>query len=171
MLKEVLTVSALIAVVLLVRAIFKNRVPKRMLYALWLVVLLKLCLPGTLVSLPVLPAEDAAAPAQSAELPAQTTPVIQQPAQTVTQPQAPAQQPVFPVQETAKPAAKLLTTAQILQIVWFSGSALLGLWLFGAWAVFTIRLHRDRRFLGKRGGAHIYVSGAVKSPCLAGLIL
>ena len=170
MLKEVLTVSALIAVVLLVRAIFKNRVPKRMLYALWLVVLLKLCLPGTLVSLPVLPAEDAAAPAQSAERPVQTAPVIQRPAQTVTKPQTPAQQPVSPVQETAKPAAKPLTTAQILQIAWFSGSALLGLWLFGAWVVFTIRLHRDRRFLGKRGGTCIYVSGAVKSPCLAGLI-
>lgn len=170
MLKEVLTVSALIAVVLLVRAIFKNRVPKRMLYALWLVVLLKLCLPGTLVSLPVLPAEDAAVPAQSAERPVQTAPVIQRPAQTVTKPQTPAQQPVSPVQETAKPAAKPLTTAQILQIAWFSGSALLGLWLFGAWAVFTIRLHRDRRFLGKRGGTCIYVSGAVKSPCLAGLL-
>ena len=170
MLRDILTVSALIVVVLLVRAIFKNRVPKRMLYALWLVVLLKLCLPGTLVSLPVLPAEDAAAPAQSAELPAQTTPVIQQPAQTVTKPQTPAQQPVPPAHETAKPAAKPLTTAQILQIAWFSGSALLGLWLFGAWAVFTIRLHRDRRFLGKRGGTCIYVSGAVKSPCLAGLI-
>lgn len=170
MLKEVLTISTLIAVVLLVRAIFKNRVPKRMLYALWLVVLLKLCLPGTLVSLPVLPAEDAAVPAQSAERPVQTAPVIQRPAQTVTKPQTPAQQPVSPVQETAKPAAKPLTTAQILQIAWFSGSALLGLWLFGAWAVFTIRLHRDRRFLGKRGGTCIYVSGAVKSPCLAGLI-
>ena len=170
MLKEVLTVSALIAVVLLVRAIFKNRVPKRMLYALWLVVLLKLCLPGTLVSLPVLPAEDAAAPAQIAEHPAQTTPVIQQPAQTVMQPQAPAQQPVSPVQETVKPAAKPLATALIFQIVWFGGSALLGLWLLGAWVVFTIRLHRDRRFLGKRGGTCIYVSGAVKSPCLAGLI-
>ena len=170
MLREVLTVSALIVVVLLVRAIFKNRVPKRMLYALWLVVLLKLCLPGTLVSLPVLPAEDAAVPAQSAARPVQTAPVIQRPAQTVTKPQTPAQQPVSPVQETAKPAAKPLTTAQILQIAWFSGSALLGLWLFGAWAVFTIRLHRDRRFLGKRGGTCIYVSGAVKSPCLAGLI-
>ena len=170
MLKEVLTISALIAVVLLVRAIFKNRVPKRMLYALWLVVLLKLCLPGTLVSLPVLPAEDASVPAQSAERPVQTAPVIQRPAQTVTKPQTPAQQPVSPVQETAKPAAKPLTTAQILQIAWFSGSALLGLWLFGAWAVFTIRLHRDRRFLGKRGGTCIYVSDAVKSPCLAGLI-
>ena len=170
MLKEVLTVSALIAVVLLVRAIFKNRVPKRMIYCLWLVVLLKLCLPGTLFSLPVLPAEKLVAPTQISELPAQTTPVIQQPAQTVMQPQTPAQQPVSPVQETAKPAAKPLTTAQILQIAWFSGSALLGLWLFGAWAVFTIRLHRDRRFLGKRGGTCIYVSGAVKSPCLAGLI-
>lgn len=170
MLRDILTLSALIVAVLLVRAIFKNRVPKRMLYALWLVVLLKLCLPGTLVSLPVLPAEDAAVLAQSAERPVQTAPVIQRPAQTVTKPQTPAQQPVSPVQETAKQAAKPLTTAQILQIAWFSGSALLGLWLFGAWAVFTIRLHRDRRFLGKRGGTCIYVSGAVKSPCLAGLI-
>ena len=170
MLKEVLTVSALIAVVLLVRAIFKNRVPKRMIYCLWLVVLLKLCLPGTLFSLPVLPAEKLVAPTQISELPAQTTPVIQQPAQTVMQPQTPAQQQVSPAHETAKPAAKPLTTAQILQIAWFSGSALLGLWLFGAWAVFTIRLHRNRRFLGKRGGTCIYVSGAVKSPCLAGLI-
>lgn len=170
MLKEVLTVSALIAVVLLVRAIFKNRVPKRMIYCLWLVVLLKLCLPGTLVSLPVLPAEKLVAPTQISELPAQTTPVIQQPAQTVMQPQTPAQQQVSPAHETAKPAAKPLTTAQIFQIVWFSGSALLGLWLLGAWVVFTIRLHRDRRFLGKRSGTCIYVSGAVKSPCLAGLI-
>ena len=170
MLRDILTVSALIAIVLLVRVIFKNRVPKRLIYCLWLVVLLKLCLPGTLFSLPVLPAEDAAAPVQSAELPAQTTPVIQQPTQTVTQLQTPAQQPISPAQETVKPAAKPLTTAQILQIVWFSGGALLGLWLFGAWAVFTIRLRRDRRFLGKRGGTCIYVSGAVKSPCLAGLI-
>lgn len=170
MLKEVLTVSALIAVVLLVRVIFKNRVPKRLIYCLWLVVLLKLCLPGTLFSLPVLPSEDAAAPAQIAEQPAQTTPVIQHPAQTVTKPQTPAQQQVSPVQETAKPAAKPLTVTQVLQIVWFGGSALLGLWLFSAWAVFTIRLHRDRRFVGKRGRTCIYVSSTVKSPCLAGLL-
>ena len=170
MLKEILSVSALIVVVLLVRAIFKNRVPKRMIYCLWLVVLLKLCLPGTLVSLPVLPAEDAAVPAQGAERPVQTAPVIQRPAQTVTKPQTPAQQPVSPVQETAKPAAKPLATAQILQIVWFSGSALLGLWLFGTWLTFTIRLRKSRKFLGRRGRTNIYVSKRIKSPCLAGLI-
>mgnify|MGYP004456330111 FL=1 len=168
--REILSLSALIVAVLLVRAMFKNRVPKRMIYCLWLVVLLKLCLPGTLVSLPVLPAEDAAAPAQSAEQPVQTTPVIQRPAQTVTKPQTPAQQPVSPVQETAKPAAKPLATAQILQIVWFSGSALLGLWLFGTWLTFTIRLRKSRKFLGRQGRTNIYVSKHIKSPCLAGLI-
>lgn len=169
MLREVLTVSALILAVLLVRAIFKNRVPKRMVYALWLVVLVKLCLPGTLVSLPVLPAEEAAAPVQRVELPAQPLPV-QQPAQAVTQPQTPVQQPVSPAQEAAEAPAKPLTTMQIFQIVWAGGSALLGLWLFGTWLVFMVQLHKSRRFLGRHGRMRIYISSTVKSPCLAGLV-
>lgn len=169
MLREVLTVSALILAVLLVRAIFKNRVPKRMVYALWLVVMVKLCLPGTLVSLPVLPAEEAAAPVQRVELPAQPLPA-QQPAQAVTQPQKPVQQPVSPVQEAAKPAAKPLTATQIFQIVWAGGSALLGFWLFGTWLAFTVRLHKSRRFLGRHGRTRIYISSTVKSPCLTGLV-
>ena len=169
MLREVLTVSALILAVLLVRAIFKNRVPKRMVYTLWLVVLVKLCLPGTLVSLPVLPAEEAAAPVQRVELPAQPFPA-QQPAQAVTQPQKPVQQPVSPAQEAAEAPAKPLTAMQIFQIVWAGGSALLGSWLLGTWLVFTVRLHKSRRFLGRHGRTRIYISSTVKSPCLAGLI-
>ncbi len=165
MTKEILTLSGLIAAVFLVRAIFKNRVPKRMIYCLWLVVLLKLCLPGTLVSLPVLPAEEATAPVQRVEAPAQTAPV-QQPAQAVTQTLA--QQPVSPAQEAAEPAAKALTAMQIFQIVWAGGSALLGLWLLGTWLVFTVRLHKSRRFLGKHGRTNIYVADCIKSPCLAG---
>ena len=169
MLREVLTVSALILAVLLVRAIFKNRVPKRMVYTLWLVVLVKLCLPGTLVSLPVLPAEEAAAPVQRVELPAQPFPA-QQPAQAVTQPQKPVQQPVSPAQEAAEAPAKPLTAMQIFQIVWAGGSALLGLWLFGTWLVFMVQLHKSRRFLGRHGRTRIYISSTVKSPCLAGLV-
>ena len=169
MLREVLTVSALILAVLLVRAIFKNRVPKRMVYTLWLVVLVKLCLPGTLVSLPVLPAEEAAAPVQRVELPAQPLPA-QQPAQAVTQPQTPVQQPVSPAQEAAEAPAKPLTAMQIFQIVWAGGSALRGSWLLGTWLVFTVRLHKSRRFLGRQGRTRIYISSTVKSPCLAGLV-
>lgn len=169
MLREVLTVSALILAVLLVRAIFKNRVPKRMVYTLWLVVLVKLCLPGTLVSLPVLPAEEAAAPVQRVELPALPLPA-QQPAQAVTQPQTPVQQPVSPAQGATEAPAKPLTAMQIFQIVWAGGSALLGLWLFGTWLVFMVQLHKSRRFLGRHGRTRIYISSTVKSPCLAGLV-
>ena len=170
MLREVLTVSALILAVLLVRAVFKNRVPKRMVYCLWLVVLVKLCLPGTVVSLPVLPAAEAAAPVQRVELPMQTAPVVPQPAQAVVQPQVSVQQPVSPAQEAAEPSAKPLTAMQIFQIIWVSGSALLGLWLLSTWLVFTVRLRKNRRFLGKHGRTRVYVSSAVKSPCLAGLV-
>ena len=127
---------------------------------------LKLCLPGTLFSLPVLPAEQTAAPVQRAEFPAQTAPVTQPPAQAV-QPQTPAQ-PV--TQEPANPAAKPLTATQIFRITWFSGSALLGLWMLGSWLVFTIRLRKSRKFLGRHGKTSIYVSSRIPSPCLAGLI-
>ena len=59
---------------------------------------------------------------------------------------------------------------QIFQIVWAGGSALLGSWLLGTWLVFTVRLHKSRRFLGRHGRMRIYISSTVKSPCLAGLV-
>ena len=42
MLRQMISVSLLIVVVLLVRTVFRNQVPKRLLYALWIVVLVKL---------------------------------------------------------------------------------------------------------------------------------
>ena len=104
MTRHILTLSALIAAVLLVRAFFKNRVPKRMIYCLWLVVLLKLCLPGTFVPVPVLPAQEPAAPVQRAELPVPTAPA----AQPVMQPQAAARPAA---QKSAEPEAKPLPAA------------------------------------------------------------
>ena len=169
MLKDALTLSALIAAVLLVRAAFKNRVPKRLLYALWLVVLQKLCLPGTAYALPLLPAEQTAA-VQQTEAPAQPAPAAQQPAQAAAQPQTPAQQPASQPQEAAKPAAAMPLVTEPVLVIWFCGSALLGLWLLLTWLVFTVRLRRSRRFLGRRGRVRIYAAGSISSPCLAGLI-
>ena len=169
MLKDALTLSALIAAVLLVRAAFKNRVPKRLLYALWLVVLLKLCLPGTAYALPLLPAEQTAA-VQQTEAPAQPAPAAQQPTQAAAQPQTPAQQPASQPQEAAKPAAAMPLVTEPVLVIWFCGSALLGLWLLLTWLVFTVRLRRSRRFLGRRGRVRIYAAGSISSPCLAGLI-
>ena len=103
--REILSLSALILAVLLVRAIFKNRVPKRMIYCLWLVVLLKLCLPGTLFSLPVLPAEEVAAPVntiQITQLAEATLPAVSN-APTVQAPSTPDVQSTIPAQTAAQP--------------------------------------------------------------------
>ena len=169
MLKDALTLSALIAAVLLVRAAFKNRVPKRLLYALWLVVLLKLCLPGTAYALPLLPAEQTAA-VQQTETPARPAPAAQQPTQAAAQPQTPAQQPASQPPEAAKPAEAMPLVTEPVLVIWFCGSVLLGLWLLLTWLVFTVRLRRSRRFLGRRGRVRIYAAGSISSPCLAGLI-
>lgn len=170
MLQEVLRVSLLIVAILLVRAVCKNHVPKRLIYSLWLVVLLKLCLPGTALSLPILPAEEVAArPAVTEMVPgqtaAQTAPAAAQPAQTVTQPQV-AAEPAVPV----KLVAKTLTLAQLLKLVWAGGSALLALWMLGAWLVFALHLRKSRRFLGRHGRTRIYSSSMISTPCLAGLV-
>lgn len=42
--------------------------------------------------------------------------------------------------------------------------------MLGSWLVFTIRLRKSRKFLGRHGKTSIYVSSRIPSPCLAGLI-
>ena len=101
---------------------------------------------------------------------AQPAPAAQQPTQAAAQPQTPAQQPVSQPPEAAKPAAAMPLVTEPVLVIWFCGSALLGLWLLLTWLVFTVRLRRSRRFLGRRGRVRIYAAGSISSPCLAGLI-
>ncbi len=53
MLENIITITVLCAFVILVRAIFKKKVSARLVYALWLVVILKLFIPVDLISLEV----------------------------------------------------------------------------------------------------------------------
>ena len=71
MLYHVITLSILIAVILLVRGMFRRSVPQRLIYALWLAVVVRLCLPFSLfeVTFPVIEktAETAAEEQESAD--------------------------------------------------------------------------------------------------------
>ncbi|MFR4067977.1 MAG: hypothetical protein ACLT1T_03275 [Oscillospiraceae bacterium] len=105
MLKDALTLSALIAAVLLVRAAFKPRAEAAALRPL---------AGGAAEALPagdrIRPAAAAGeqtAAVQQTETPAQSAPAAQQPTQAAAQPQTPAQQPASQPQEAAKPAAAM----------------------------------------------------------------
>ena len=161
MLRQMIAVSLLIVVVLLVRAVFRNRVPKRMLYALWLVVLFKLLLPGTLLSLPVLPAQSQAAPVQTPTAAQQETPATQQ-----MEPQ----QPLPQLAAAARANAAAWNPTLVFQTVWAVGSGALAIWMALTWVSFNLRLRRTRRKLVQWGRVSIYVSTAVKAPCLAGFL-
>lgn len=166
MLRQMIAVSLLIVVVLLVRAVFRNRVPKRMLYALWLVVLFKLLLPGTLLSLPVLPAQSQAAPVQTPTAAQQETPATQQ-----MEPQQPTpQQPLPQLAAAARANAAAWNPTLVFGTVWAVGSGALAIWMALTWVSFNLRLRRTRRKLVQWGRVSIYVSTAVKAPCLAGFL-
>lgn len=166
MLRQMISVSLLIVVVLLVRTVFRNQVPKRLLYALWLVVLVKLLLPGALLSLPVLPARSQAAPTQTATAAQPETPAVQQP--TSTQPAL--QQPLPHLAAVARANASAWNPTLVFQTVWAVGSGALAVWMALTWVSFNLRLRRTRRKLVQWGRVSIYVSTAVKAPCLAGFL-
>ena len=168
MLRETLTLSGLICAVLLVRALFRNRIPKRMVYALWLLVLLKLCLPGTPVFLAVLPALETPAPVSTGQ-----TVLAEQPALVETSSEVQASQTAKPAQmpeavPEKNPERRALSGKQIFYTGWAAGSVLMALWIGLSGAVFGRRLRKSRRLLETRDGVRIYCSGAVKTPCLAG---
>ena len=92
MISHIIALSVLCALVILIRAIFKNKVSARIVYALWLVVLIKLCIPVSFVSIDVplpsfleeysavIEAEAEAFPLNLEEsAPSQSAPVIQTP--------------------------------------------------------------------------------------------
>lgn len=166
MLRQMISVSLLIVVVLLVRTVFRNQVPKRLLYALWIVVLVKLLLPGTILSLPVLPAQSQAAPTQTATAAQTETPAAQQP--TSTQPTPP--QPLPQLAAAARANAAAWNPTLVFQTVWAVGSGALAIWMALTWVSFNLRLRRTRRKLVQWGRVSIYVSTAVKAPCLAGFL-
>jgi len=53
MIANIIVLSLLCALVILIRAIFKNKISARIVYAFWLVVLIKLCIPVSFVSIDV----------------------------------------------------------------------------------------------------------------------
>lgn len=166
MLRQMISVSLLIVVVLLVRTVFRNQVPKRLLYALWIVVLVKLLLPGTLLSLPVLPAQSQAAPTQTATAAQTETPAVQQPTSTQPTPQ----QPLPQLAAAARANAAAWNPTLVFQTVWAVGSGTLTVWMALTWVSFNLRLRRTRRKMVQWGSVSIYVSTAAKAPCLAGFL-
>ena len=192
MIELLITSSLLILAVLAARALLAGRISRRMQYALWGLVLLRLLLP---VSLPqsrasvlnALPDTAQVSLARPEEFQSQTLPVpVDTEVQTGTAPETDLAQTATGgtqaglsggVADTSgsEPHPEWsLNPAALLPLVWAAGAVLTGGALLWANLRFALRLRRERCQLDlapeQTGGLPVYLCHDLASPCLHGLL-
>ncbi len=184
--KEVLiTSSVLIAAIAIIRAVLKNRVSARLIYALWLIAALRLMLPFSLAQSPVsvmnaapeamfalvLSAEDSNAEPGSAEGVAYPAPVVVNPG-PAPEPdvQRPEHDDVQSVQEPVSIGPDIDWEA-LMPAVWLSGSALCAVYMLIVNGSMYFRLRGVRRRIEQPGTKlPVYLADGIPSPCLFGVV-
>ena len=186
--KEILlTSSVLILALLALRQLFRRTVSRRMQYALWLLVLVRLLVPvnvGTLAHNVL----SAAAPVQTVVEERLDTPVLyvqdgteRRPAQLLPgkesqgeplSPPSDAAQ-IAPADEyyTVTPTYRTVTLSEALTYVWYAGMAGVGAWFLFTNLRFARALRKARTPYRVEGCRYpVYLVSALPSPCLFGVL-
>ena len=186
--KEILlTSSVLILALLALRQLFRRTVSRRMQYALWLLVLVRLLVPvnvGTLAHNVL----SAAAPVQAVVEERLDTPVLyvqdgteRRPAQLLPgkESQGGPQSPPSDAAQTAPadeyytvtPTYRTVTLSEALTYVWYAGMAGVGAWFLFTNLRFARALRKARTPYRVEGCRYpVYLVSALPSPCLFGVL-
>ena len=163
MIEMLLSSSALILAMVFLRALLHRHIPARLQYALWLLVLIRLLVPGALYIGPV-SVSGAASPVmerlermEETRLSANETPTG-------------AELPAAPAAEAPAEAHSALTPGRIARWVWAAGASVLAVWFLAANLRLALGLRRERRPYPGRHHPPVYVADSIPSPCLFGLI-
>ena len=188
-----LTSSVLIAALLVLRKAFQKTISRRVQYALWGLVVLRLLVPVNLPALhynvltaaePVQTQVAARLERQTVALPVERAPLDQHPEARDAVPETPVntvQQPAGPqvsaatdswVAATDTTAVRYhrMTTAEVLTAVWCAGMAVMAAWFLFTNLRFARKLRRNRIPYPVEGCKYpVYLVQGLPSPCLFGL--
>ena len=184
----IISSSALILAVVLLRRVLRGRLSPRLQYALWALVLVRLLVPvsfgaaGMSVQNLVRGADERAAErvvtyvsnaAPDLSIPEPVT-GLSEPEQQLQYDQelpAPVHEPDAAEPEARAETGTPVTVSDILRYAWYAGMAVLALWFLSTNIAFRARLTRSARRMEYPGcKLPLYVSGAVETPCLFGVI-
>ena len=236
--QHIITLSLLIIAVLAIRFLFRKHISPNITYALWLVVILKLCMPFSLFDVPItVPSFEKGQISDTEEIRVndETLPFFDetQSMQNITHNDKavqsdigensadrylsaetelsggsldidpPSAQPISPIETigseikgseavdlpTALPDKAVdsgkvdldenvlsdterenISIKSILRVIWICGSTALAVWFVSTGVIFSAKIARDRRMIGKYKGLNVYVSKKVGTPCLHGFI-
>lgn len=174
----IITSSVLITVVIVLRFLFKGKISRRLQYALWGLVLLRLLMP-----LPLLSSQFSVMNwAKTSENPVITYNVTDSsrlpdlaPAALgtdATETDRMAVQDEYK-QKMAQVRAAVgtpLTVADLFSIIWLIGAIALGLWFIGTNLVFYKQLRKTRKVYDADCKLSVYISEGLASPCLFGIL-
>lgn len=192
MIEVLITSSLLITAIALLRALLKNRVSARLIYALWLVAALRLMLPFSLFDSPMSVMN---APMPEIEVPSviytdifepepvtnnefvpveNRAPDAEAPSQVVAEPDtgsanhANSAEPVTP--SAQQPKAEV-DVGSALRLAWFVGACLMAAGMVIANGAMYFRLRSERRRIeGVSSPLRVYMAYGLTSPCIFGLI-
>ncbi len=178
MIQLLITSSALILVLVLLRLLLRKRISQRLIYGMWLLVALRLLLPVELGQ-------------WGYSLASAMEPVTRQVQQVVSQPIAgPDQEALYQqllqdyisVDPEAAVEPEVLTAlrheaqqktapsmGQLLKAVWLIGAAVMSLWLLGTNLLFLHRVRKESVLWERSGAVPVRVCPYVPTPCLVGL--
>ncbi len=184
MIECIVTSSVLIAVVIALRFLFRGRISRRLQYALWGLVLIRLLMPFPLFGSPlsVMNAVDTARITDSISGIRVYSDMIRDTEMSPEQARAAGRGTLHEIQgPSAESGGGHLRSyiftdsldvvlARIFKIVWLAGGILAGLWFAGTNLVFYRRLRKARRSYDAAGcRLPVYVADRLASPCLFGL--
>lgn len=180
-----LTSSVLILGLLILRRAFREKISRRVQYALWALVLVRLLTPVSLppLDISVLTMAEPARETISARLEAPAAPAAGPASQTfgpvygAEEPAVSAAKPVgspagVPAKGAGAAPAKVWTLTEILGAVWLAGAAGMGLWLVWSNLAFAARLRKYRMGMEIPGCKYpVYMmESELDSPCLFGIL-
>ena len=161
MLEILISASALILVLLLLRFLLRGRISARLQYALWLLVLIRLLLPVTLFHSTVSVAAAAAPAVTRVETISEHTYVSSSPEDRTDA--------AAPVNTDPVVTGPALTLKQAVRIIWYAGMGAMAAWFFFVNGRLALRLRKSRVPFPGDHGLPVFVAEGIPSPCLFGL--
>ena len=169
MLSYVISLSVLIGIILILRAAFRRSVSPRIMYAVWMIVLIRMLVPFSLFTVRIELPEPVSAVLTPGTVDQEVNGTPDDPG-TVNIEEPGSISPVTPGTESdSQTAPGGPSVRSVLLTVWASGSVAVALFFIISGIRFRLRLKRGRRPTDDFRGVPVYISGCVSVPSVVGV--
>ena len=170
MLSYVISLSVLIGIILILRAAFRRSVSPRIMYAVWMIVLIRMLVPFSLFTVRIELPEPVSAVLTPGTVDQEVNGTTPDDPGTVNSEEPDSILPVNPgTGSESQTAPGGPSVRSVLLTVWASGSVAVALFFIISGIRFRLRLKRGRRPTDDFRGVPVYISGCVSVPSVVGV--